>query len=74
MSKSLIISPGMYLLVLFTLYLVSSSEAIRFNLQPGTRRCLKEEMRKGILTTSLLDHVKLVQVECYFVYYFMFNL
>lgn len=30
----------------------SVSDAVRFNLLPNTRRCLKEEMRKGVLVSG----------------------
>ena len=38
--------------VLLILALSSSSEAIRFFLQTGTKRCLKEEMRKSVICTG----------------------
>lgn len=40
-------------LQLFLILFISSlSEAVRFHLQPGTKRCLKEEMRKSVICTG----------------------
>ncbi|KAI1286309.1 Transmembrane emp24 domain-containing protein 10 [Halotydeus destructor] len=42
--------PYFSLLILFLS--ITSSHAVRFHLFPNTRRCLKEEMRKGVLVSG----------------------
>jgi len=47
-----------YWLVLYSVVLVftlMSTESLRFHLQPNTKRCLKEEMRKDVLVTGEYD-------------------
>ena len=46
---------GPSLSAILTLAFVSGIGCIRFNLHPATRRCLKEEMRKGIVVSGDYD-------------------
>lgn len=45
-----------YKFIYFQLFLIlilsTLSNAVRFYLQPGTKRCLKEEMRKSVISTG----------------------
>lgn len=49
------VSPAAMLSLLITLTLVSTITGIRFDLHPATRRCLKEEMRKGVVVSGDYD-------------------